>query len=50
MSKHNTKFHELISKITFDSNTKESVLKTFIDWTKNNRGLQFIQKKIKGDK
>ena len=38
-----TKLYELISKITVTSDAKESVVKSIIDWTKNNRGLRFIQ-------
>ena len=38
-----TKLYELISKITITSDAKESVVKSIIDWTKNNRGLRFIQ-------
>tara|TARA_R100000152_G_C6693752_1_gene124757 strand:- start:235 stop:399 length:165 start_codon:yes stop_codon:yes gene_type:complete len=38
------KFNELVSKITDTGGVKDSILKTIIEWTKNNKNLQFIQK------
>ena len=42
-----TRLCELVSKITITSDAKESVVKSIIDWTKNNRNLIFIQKNKK---
>ena len=41
------KLCELVSKITFTDKTQESLLKSLIDWTKNNMDLQIIQKRSK---
>ena len=38
------KFYELVSKITWNSETKESILHSILNWTKNNNGVQLIQK------
>ena len=45
-----TRLCELISKITITSDAKESVVKSIIDWTKNNRNLRFIQNNKRKEK
>ena len=41
------KFHELVSKVTFDDNTKPSLWQEILSWVKNNKDIRYVQKKPK---
>ena len=45
--KQGTKFHELVSKITFDDNTKPSIWQDILSWVKDNVNIKLVQKKAK---
>ena len=45
--KQGTKFHELVSKLTFDDNTRPSLWQEILSWVKDNEGIRYVQKKVK---